>query len=56
MYYVGDDELTYRDYMIKNDMTNEDITEWYEGVLEAVTVVEGDNSRINKDLIYAPAQ
>lgn len=56
MYYVGDDELTYRDFMIKNDMTEEDVTEWYEGILETVTVVEGNDSKINKDLVYAPAQ
>lgn len=56
MYYVGDDELSYRDFLITNDMTNEDMTEWYEGVLDAITVVEGDESKINKDLVYAPAQ
>lgn len=55
MYYVGQDELTYRDFLIINDMTNEDVTEWYEGILETVTVVEGDESKINKDLVYAPA-
>ncbi|MBO5078340.1 MAG: peptidylprolyl isomerase [Oscillospiraceae bacterium] len=53
MYYVGDDELSYRDFMIKNAMTSEDITEWYEGVLKEVTVVEGDESKINKDLVYS---
>lgn len=53
MYYVGEDELTYRDYMIKTDLISEDMESWYEGILEAVTVVEGDDSRINKDLIYS---
>ena len=53
MYYVGDDELSYRDFMIKNAMTSEDITEWYEGVLKEVTVVEGDDSKVNKDLVYS---
>lgn len=53
MYYVGDDELSYRDFMIKNEMTSEDITEWYEGVLKEVTVVEGDDSKVNKDLVYS---
>lgn len=53
MYYVGDDELSYRDFMIKNAMTSEDITEWYEGVLKEVTVVEGDESKINKGLVYS---
>ena len=53
MYYVGDDELTYRDFMITNEMTSEDITEWYEGILKDVTVVEGDDSKINKDLVFS---
>ena len=39
--------------MIKNAMTSEDITEWYEGVLKEVTVVEGDDSKVNKDLVYS---
>lgn len=53
MYYVGEDELSYRDYMIKNDLITEDMESWYESVLEPVTVIEGDDSRINKDLIYS---
>lgn len=55
MYYIGEDELTYRDYMIRNELINNEMESWYEGVLKAVTVVEGDSSRINKDLIYSPA-
>ena len=55
MYYIGEDELTYRDFMIRNELTNNDMEAWYDGILEAVTVIEGDSSRINKDLIYSPA-
>lgn len=55
MYYVGEDELTYRDYLIREEMTSNDISDWYEGVIEAVTVVEGDSSKINKDLVYQAA-
>lgn len=55
MYYVGEDELTYRDFMIKEEMTNNDVSEWYEGIIEATTVVEGDSSKINKDLVFSPA-
>lgn len=55
MYYVGADELTYRDYLITQDMTNEDMEEWYDGVLENVTVIEGNTSRINKGLVYSAA-
>lgn len=55
MYYIGADELTYRDYLITQDMTNEDMEEWYDGVLENVTVIEGNTSKINKGLVYSAA-
>ncbi len=53
MYYVGNSDLTYRDYLIKEDMTAEEMEEWYNSIVDAVTVVEGDSSRINKDLVYS---
>lgn len=55
MYYIGADELTYRDYLITQDMTNKDMEEWYDGVLENVTVIEGNTSKINKGLVYSAA-
>lgn len=55
MYYIGADELTYRDYLITQDMTNEDMEAWYDGVLENVTVIEGNTSKINKGLVYSAA-
>jgi hypothetical protein len=56
MYYVGNSELTYRDYLIKQDITADDMEKWYNGIVDPITVVEGDSSRINKDLVYSPAQ
>jgi len=55
MFYSSTDELTYRDFMIKEEMTNNDVSEWYEGIIEATTVVEGDSSKINKGLVFSPA-
>ena len=37
MYYVGDGEMSYRDYMIRNDMRNEDMKEWFDGVMEPIS-------------------
>ena len=34
MFYSSTDELTYRDYIIKDDMLTEDLTEWHEGLME----------------------
>ncbi len=53
MYYVGDGELTYRDYMITEDMRAEDIEKWHEGLLSGVTVTKQDLHRLNLDLIMS---
>lgn len=55
MYYVGDDELTNRDYQITQKLISDDMTAWEESVLGAVTATRGKDSRINKDLVYSPA-
>ena len=55
MYYVGDDEMTYRDYMIRNDMAAVDQYTWYENLLTAVTATVGDTSKIDKDIILNSA-
>ena len=53
MYYVGDDELTYRDYMITNEMRADDQETWYNGLLDAVATEVKDTSRLNLDMILA---
>ena len=55
MYYVGASELNYRDYLITNDMRAEDLKEWYDGMLESVTLTEGDLSHVNTEMIISPA-
>ncbi len=47
MYYVGDDELTYRDHMITSELRAQDLEKWFNGIVEAVTYTDGDLSRIN---------
>ena len=51
MYFVGDSEQTYRDYMIENKLASEDLAVWYESILENATVTEGDTSYIRKNLV-----
>lgn len=46
MYYVGDSELNYRDYMITEKLKAADQETWYDGVLETVTVAKKDLSRL----------
>lgn len=54
MYYVGDDELTNRDYQITQKLIADDMKAWEDSILGAVTATKGNDSRINKDLVYQP--
>jgi len=51
MYFVETNEMTYRDHMIKSDLVNEDAAEWRDELVEKATVVEGDLSRMEWDMI-----
>ena len=51
MYYVGDDEMTYRDSMIKNEIMTETVSNWYNDILATADITEKDTSLLNKDII-----
>ena len=53
MYYVGDDEMTYRDSMIHAELKDENLTAWYNEVLSAADVIEVDTSLLNKAVILS---
>ena len=53
MYYVGDDELTYRDSMIRDEILDTAITEWYEGIMAASEITEKNTSLLNRDVILS---
>ena len=53
MYYVGADEMTYRDYMITNEMRAADQEEWYQGVLEPITTAVKDTSKMQLDIVLS---
>ena len=53
MYYVGDDELTYRDYMIISEMKQQDVLAWYDEVVAKVSVTEGNTSKLLTDMVLA---
>ena len=53
MYYVGDDELTYRDYMISEDLRSADMEKWYKEILEPITITQGKTNRLNLDLVLS---
>lgn len=53
MYYVGDDEMTYRDSMIAETLKTESLATWYDGILSLAAIEEKDTSLLNKDVILA---
>ena len=53
MYYVGDDELTYRDSMIREQILSESVGTWYDDILATAEVIEKDTSNLNKDVILS---
>jgi len=53
MYYVGDDELTYRDSMIKEQIMTETVSSWYDNILATAEIIEKDTSSLNEDIILA---
>ena len=55
MYFVGDSDLTYRDYQIENELRNADLDTWYNGLIEAMPQTEGDTQYIRKDLVLNAA-
>ncbi len=51
MYYVGDGELTYRDYMISEELRSADLTEWYDSVVKDTTFTVGKTNRLPMDMV-----
>ena len=55
MYYAGDAEMSYRDYIISEELRAKEHEEWYQSVLEPITTAIGDLSKMKLDLIINPA-
>jgi len=55
MYFVGDSEMTYRDFQIDNQLRNADLNTWYNGIVEAMTQTDGDTQYVRTDLVLNAA-
>ena len=53
MFYVGESETTYRDFMLDNDLRSEKLTEWLEGLVEAAVLTEKNLKYVNRELILS---
>lgn len=53
MYYVGESETTYRDFMLENDLRSEELTEWMEELVKAAKLTELNLKYVNRELILS---
>ena len=53
MYFVGNSNVTYRDYLITTELRSNDLTTWYAELTENAEIVEGDTKYISKDLVLS---
>ena len=53
MYFSSFDELTYRDYMIREEMRTNDVEEWYNKILEGTSTSVGNVKYLNMDIVLA---
>ena len=51
MYYVGDDALTYRDYIIQNKIRTENVEAWYADIMATGTATLKDASLLDLDIV-----
>ena len=55
MYFVGDSDLTYRDYQITNELKSSDLDDWYTDLVGAMAQTEGNTKYIRTDLVLNAA-
>jgi len=53
MYFSGDADITYRDYMITENLRSAKVSEWYSALLDSLTMTEGSSKYIRKDLTFS---
>ena len=51
MFYSGDSETTYRDYLISTELASNDYTAWYNALIEAITTEEQNFKYISTGLV-----
>ena len=53
MFFVGDSETTFRDYMINNVMRNEEVEAWHKDLVEKITVTTVNTKHIKMDMVLS---
>ena len=50
MYFVGNTDLTYRDYQIENELRSADVEKWHADLVATVAATDGDTKYVRTDL------
>ena len=53
MFFVGDSDMTYRDYQIETELRSAAVSAWYTETVEAMTTTDGDNKYVMLDLVLS---
>ena len=53
MYYVSDSTTSYRDYLITNDLVSADVSTWFIGLVDSMTVTTLDTKYFSTDLVIS---
>lgn len=53
IYYVGQADTTYRDYMITNQLRTDDMNAWFDGIVDSASVTNGNTSHLNRDIVLS---
>ena len=53
MFFSGNSETIYRDYLIENVLRSADTSEWYTNLIESQTVTEGDTKYVSTGLVMS---
>ena len=55
MYFVSVGDQIYRDLLIEDTLRSQDTTAWYESLVAALTVTEGNTKYLSRDLVLSAA-
>ena len=53
MFYEGDSETTYREYLVDYALRTTAVDEWYNALIEATKITEGNTKHMDKDLVLS---
>ena len=53
MYFAGNSDMSYRDYMITSELRSADVETWFNGLIESTTVTDGNFKYLPLDMVLS---